>query len=202
MDELTRIANYLILHGRYQNNPGLFRGKAGTMLTMFLFSQKTGISLYRDFAEDLLEDIQNQLFDILPLGMKDGLTGIAYSMSYLANNNILSFDQNEILCDFDSKIMNSDPRRITDYSFENGALGIWAYINERLKSTQKLTSLDGMFIMELEDSLHKKGILCDDIKLIDQLLQPTFAIYEYEKQRLDIDGGAAYYLLKHSLNHD
>jgi hypothetical protein len=98
--------------------------------------------------------------------------------------------------------MNSDPRRITDYSFENGALGIWAYINERLKSTQKLTSLDGMFIMELEDSLHKKGILCDDIKLIDQLLQPTFAIYEYEKQRLDIDGGAAYYLLKHSLNHD
>lgn len=202
MDDLTRIANYLILHGRYQNNPGLFRGKAGTMLTMFLFSQKTGISLYRDFAEDLLEDIQNQLFDNLPLGMKDGLTGIAYSMSYLANNNILSFDQNDILCDFDSKIMNSDPRRITDYSFENGALGIWAYINERLKSTQKLTSLDGMFIMELEDSLHKKGILCDDIKLIDQLLQPTFSIYEYEKQRLDIDGGAAYYLLKHSLNHD
>ena len=99
MDELTRIANYLVLHGRYQNNPGLFRGKAGTMLTMFLFSQKTGISVYRDFAEDLLEDIQNQLFDNLPLGMKDGLTGIAYSMSYLANNNILSFDQNEILCD-------------------------------------------------------------------------------------------------------
>ena len=63
MDDLTRIANYLIHHGRYQNNPGLFRGKAGTMLTMFLFSQKTGISLYRDFAEDILEDIQNQLFD-------------------------------------------------------------------------------------------------------------------------------------------
>ena len=172
------------------------------MLSMFLFSQKIGISVYRDFAEDLLDDVQKQLYDNLPLGMKDGLTGIAYSMSFLANKNFLSFNQNEILCDLDNKIMNSDPRRITDYSFENGALGIWVYINERLKSTQKLTSIDGMYIRELEDSLRKNGILCENIKLIDQLAQPTFSINDYRKQKLNIDGGVSYYLLKHSLSYD
>lgn len=202
MNELTKIANYIILYGRYQSNPGLFNGKAGMMLSMFLFSQKIGISVYRDFAEDLLDDVQKQLYDNLPLGMKDGLTGIAYSMSFLANKNFLSFNQNEILCDLDNKIMNSDPRRITDYSFENGALGIWVYINERLKSTQKLTSIDGMYIRELEDSLRKNGILCENIKLIDQLAQPTFSINDYRKQKLNIDGGVSYYLLKHSLSYD
>ena len=92
MDELKQIANYILLHGRYQRNIGLFHGKAGIMLTMFLFSQKTGISVYHDFAEDLFDDVQNQLYDNMPIGMENGLAGIAYAMSYLANKNILSFD--------------------------------------------------------------------------------------------------------------
>lgn len=203
MDDLTRIANYLILHGRYQNNPGLFRGKAGTMLTMFLFSQKTGISVYHDFAEDLFDDVQKQLYDNMPIGMENGLTGIAYSMSYLANNNILAFDQNEILSDIDNKIMSVDPRRITDLSFNTGALGIWIYINERMKCKEVLTSIDAQYIGELKDIL-KEGYSSNtsEFNLLERLQKPTFSIYEYEKQRLDIDGGAAYYLLKHSLNHD
>jgi hypothetical protein len=203
MDELTRIANYLILHGRYQNNPGLFRGKAGTMLTMFLFSQKTGISVYRDFAEDLLEDVQNQLFDNLPLGMKDGLTGIAYSMSYLSNNNILSFDQNEILCDIDEKIMSIDPRRISDFSIETGALGVWAYINERRKCQKTLTSIDEQYIREIEYLLIENGCAnAREFCFWENLTCPTFPFNEYIGQKLDIDGGSAYYLLKHSFCHD
>lgn len=82
MDELKQIANYILLHGRYQRNIGLFHGKAGIMLTMFLFSQKTGISVYHDFAEDLFDDVQNQLYDNMPIGMENGLAGIAYAMSY------------------------------------------------------------------------------------------------------------------------
>lgn len=203
MDELTRIANYLILHGRYQNNPGLFRGKAGTMLTMFLFSQKTGISVYRDFAEDLLEEVQNQLFDNLPIGMKDGLAGIAYSMSYLLNNNILSFDPNEILCDIDEKIMSFDPRRISDFSIETGALGVWAYINERRKCQAALTSIDEQYIREIEYLLKENGYAnIGDFCFWKNLTCPKFPINEYIGQKLDIDGGSAYYLLKQFYCHD
>lgn len=203
MDELKQIANYILLHGRYQRNIGLFHGKAGIMLTMFLFSQKTGISVYHDFAEDLFDDVQNQLYDNMPIGMENGLAGIAYAMSYLANKNILSFDQNEILSDIDNKIMSVDPRRITDLSFNTGALGIWIYINERMKCKEVLTSIDGQYIGELKDFL-KEGYSSNtsEFNLLERLQKPTFSIHEYEKQKLDIDEGVAYYLLKYSLTHD
>lgn len=203
MDELKQIANYILLHGRYQRNIGLFHGKAGIMLTMFLFSQKTGISVYHDFAEDLFDDVQNQLYDNMPIGMENGLAGIAYAMSYLANKNILSFDQNEILSDIDNKIMSVDPRRITDLSFNTGALGIWIYINERMKCKEVLTSIDGQYIGELKDIL-KEGYSSNtsEFNLLERLQKPTFSIHEYEKQKLDIDEGVAYYLLKYSLTHD
>lgn len=203
MDELKQIANYILLHGRYQRNIGLFHGKAGIMLTMFLFSQKTGISVYHDFAEDLFDDVQNQLYDNMPIGMENGLAGIAWSMSYLANNNILAFDQNEILSDIDNKIMSVDPRRITDLSFNTGALGIWIYINERMKCKEVLTSIDGQYIGELKDIL-KEGYSSNtsEFNLLERLQKPTFSIHEYEKQKLDIDEGVAYYLLKYSLTHD
>lgn len=203
MDELKQIANYILLHGRYQRNIGLFHGKAGIMLTMFLFSQKTGISVYHDFTEDLFDDVQNQLYDNMPIGMENGLAGIAYAMSYLANKNILSFDQNEILSDIDNKIMSVDPRRITDLSFNTGALGIWIYINERMKCKEVLTSIDGQYIGELKDIL-KEGYSSNtsEFNLLERLQKPTFSIHEYEKQKLDIDEGVAYYLLKYSLTHD
>lgn len=203
MDELKQIANYILLHGRYQRNIGLFHGKAGIMLTMFLFSQKTGISVYHDFAEDLFDDVQKQLYDNMPIGMENGLAGIAYAMSYLANKNILSFDQNEILSDIDNKIMSVDPRRITDLSFNTGALGIWIYINERMKCKEVLTSIDGQYIGELKDIL-KEGYSSNtsEFNLLERLQKPTFSIHEYEKQKLDIDEGVAYYLLKYSLTHD
>lgn len=203
MDELKQIANYILLHGRYQRNIGLFHGKAGIMLTMFLLSQKTGISVYHDFAEDLFDDVQKQLYDNMPIGMENGLAGIAYAMSYLANKNILSFDQNEILSDIDNKIMSVDPRRITDLSFNTGALGIWIYINERMKCKEVLTSIDGQYIGELKDIL-KEGYSSNtsEFNLLERLQKPTFSIHEYEKQKLDIDEGVAYYLLKYSLTHD
>lgn len=203
MDELKQIANYILLHGRYQRNIGLFHGKAGIMLTMFLFSQKTGISVYHDFAEDLFDDVQNQLYDNMPIGMENGLAGIAYAMSYLANKNILSFDQNEILSDIDQKIMSIDPRRISDLDFQTGALGVWFYIEERLKSKEGLMSMDTQYIGELKDIL-KEGYSSNtsEFNLLERLQKPTFSIHEYEKQKLDIDEGVAYYLLKYSLTHD
>jgi hypothetical protein len=203
MDELKQIANYILLHGRYQRNIGLFHGKAGIMLTMFLFSQKTGISVYHDFAEDLFDDVQNQLYDNMPIGMENGLAGIAYAMSYLANKNILSFDQNEILSDIDQKIMSIDPRRISDLDFQAGALGIWFYIEERLKSKEGLMSMDTQYIGELKNTLKKKYTFdASELNLLEKIQQPTFSILEYKKQKLDIDGGGAYYLLKHSLSND
>ena len=203
MDEQPRIANYLILHGRYLRNVGLFHGKAGLMLAMFLYSQKTNITVFRDFAEDLFDDVQKHLYDNMPIGMENGLAGIAWSMSYLANNNILAFDQNEILSDIDNKIMSVDPRRITDLSFNTGALGIWIYINERMKCKEVLTSIDGQYIGELKDIL-KEGYSSNtsEFNLLERLQKPTFSIHEYEKQKLDIDEGVAYYLLKYSLTHD
>lgn len=200
MEELNKIANYIVLHGRYWRHPGLFHGKTGLMLAMFLYARKSSLSVFREFAEDLLDDIQNQLNETLPQGMENGLSGIAYAMAYLSNHGHLCFDQNEILCDIDSKIMSVDPRRITDYGFETGALGVWAYVCERLNSRQSVTSLDKQYIAELGSVLKKNHTsIPGHFSLIEKLHKPEFPVQDYLNNKLDLDGGSAYYLLQYSL---
>ena len=72
-----------------------------------------------------------------------------------------------------------------------------------MKCKEVLTSIDGQYIGELKDIL-KEGYSSNtsEFNLLERLQKPTFSIHEYEKQKLDIDEGVAYYLLKYSLTHD
>lgn len=196
MDDLTRIANYLVLKGRYTGRLGLYHGKAGIMLAMFLYAKKSGISVFRDFAEDLLEDVQDRLVESLPAGFAEGLSGIAFAMAYLCNHGFLCFDQNEVLHDIDQKIMDTDPRRTRDISFKSGASGVWYYIQERLRSEQNVTSLDKVYIKELSNTIAMTGQTDSPICLMNQIAAPAFGRLEYVGNELGIDGGSAYYLLK------
>lgn len=199
MDELIRIADYIVLYGRYVKIPGLYHGKAGLMLAMFLFSKRSGMSVYREFSEDLLDDIQKELSETLPYGMENGLAGIAYAMTYLSNCGLLSFDQNEVFSDLDNKIMATDLRRATDYSVKTGVAGLWVYVQERLRSEQALQSLDKEYIAELKSVVNNHCEPKIQPALTEMLEKPAFSESEYIDHSLGLYAGSAYYLLSHSL---
>ena len=130
---LNRIVNHLILHSCSLDDVGLFHGKTGVVLFFAHYARYTGIEMYDDFAEKLLEDIANNISKALPINMEFGLCGIGWGINYLIQNGFMKGDPNEILADIDEKIMERDLRRVKDLSLETGLMGIYYYIQSRME---------------------------------------------------------------------
>ena len=94
---LNRIVNHLILHSCSLDDVGLFHGKTGVVLFFAHYARYTGIEMYDDFAEKLLEDIANNISKALPINMEFGLCGIGWGINYLIQNGFMKGDPNEIL---------------------------------------------------------------------------------------------------------
>jgi hypothetical protein len=117
---LKRIADHQMLHGSFRRDLGVLNGKMGIVLFFFHYARYTGRVLYEDFAGEMLEEVIQELHSDLPIRFSDGLCGIGWGVEYLIQNAFIAGDSDEILEDLDQKIMEWDPRRATDLSFESG----------------------------------------------------------------------------------
>ena len=131
---LKRIADHQMLHGSFRRDLGVLNGKMGIVLFFFHYARYTGRVLYEDFAGEMLEEVIQELHSDLPIRFSDGLCGIGWGVEYLIQNAFIEGDSDEILEDLDQKIMEWDPRRATDLSFESGLEGVACYSSSRLKS--------------------------------------------------------------------
>lgn len=120
---LKRIADHQMLHGSFRRDLGVLNGKMGIVLFFFHYARYTGRVLYEDFAGEMLEEVIQELHSDLPIRFSDGLCGIGWGVEYLIQNAFIEGDSDEILEDLDQKIMEWDPRRATDLSFESGLEG-------------------------------------------------------------------------------
>lgn len=116
---------------------GLYNGKAGIVIFFAHFARHTKQTIYDDFAGKLLDEVYTQIHTETPINFKNGLCGIGWSMEYLLQNNFIDGNSNEVLAGIDEKIMERDPLRICDKSFETGAAGILFYILTRLFSSKR-----------------------------------------------------------------
>ena len=132
-DLLLRIAQHLIINASFLPDLGLYNGKIGVAIFFFHYFRYTGDTLYYDFAEELINEIFDEIHADIIINMEDGLCGIAWGILYLLENNFIDGNPNEILLDVDTKIMERDILRIKDKSFEKGLMGILYYIDSRLK---------------------------------------------------------------------
>lgn len=198
MDVNPRIVNYLILGNCHTFDPSLFHGKAGIMLSLYAYSKKHNIPLLREFADDLLQELYGMINKGLPVGIEKGLAGIGLAVTLLSNNKLICCNLNDVLCDIDEFIMDYDPRRMKDMSLRTGALGLWMYIHERLKSDCPLQSIDGRYIYELQTTLNVSGVdlSYNQSWLLDELKKPDFDGTEYIEKNQGIDGGSAYFIIK------
>ncbi len=102
----------------------------------------TGDTMYEDVALELLDEVEEKLQKGLPVTFESGLSGIGWAVNYLIANTFVEGDSLEICEEIDSKIMETDPRRLTDYTLEKGLGGILLYVLAHSKvvfSTQATT---------------------------------------------------------------
>lgn len=154
---LYRIARHLIVNSSYTDKLGLYDGKMGIVIFFAHFAQYIQKKIYNDYAGKLLDEVYAEIHTETPINFRNGLCGIGWGMEYLLQNNFLEGNSNDVLAGIDEKIMERDPLRICDNSFETGAAGILFYIVTRLLSTRKEKN-DIPFIPSYLDSWNKVAL--------------------------------------------
>ena len=195
-ERLRKIVDYLLISSPYIHDIGLFHGKMGVVIALYLYSAKYRDELISDYAWDLLQHIYDNINSNMPIGLEYGLAGIGYGTTILYKHGLVDCDLNSILVDVDSKIMEHDPRRIKDMSIRSGVEGLMQYIALRKSTGEPFETFDAQYLTELYATASPIVSVYQDKSIMSILNAPTFSIEEYTEKPLGIDGGSAYYILK------
>lgn len=198
--ELRKIADYLLLKSPYIHDIGLFHGKMGVVVSLYAYANKYHDQLLEDFAWDLLQQIYENVHTDMPIGMEYGLAGIGYGTTLLSKLGLVECDLNSVLADVDAKIMERDPRRMSDYSVRTGAGGVLLYLALRHETYGTALTFDNLYMAELKSAAADKVMPNPDTDILGILNKPLFAVCDYIEKPVGIDGGSAYYILKDILS--
>lgn len=195
---LENITNYLLLNSPYIQDIGLFHGKMGIVLALYAYADKYNDKLIEEYAWDLFQQVYDGVRTDMPVGLEYGLAGIGYATTLLRGKGWVACDLNEVLAEIDAKIMERDPRRMTDYSVRSGAGGLLVYLAQRQRVDGRILTFDAQYLAELKSAIKTPPQPVRHI--VDFLNEPSFAASDYIEKPIGIDGGSAYYILKACLN--
>lgn len=196
--KIKKIADYLLLQSSYMQEIGLFHGKMGVALALNMYSSQYNDKLMEEYAWDLFQQVYDKVHIDMPVGLETGLAGIGYGTTLLYKYGLVSCDLNEILMDVDSKIMERDPRRMSDLSAHTGLGGVLQYIALRQSTGEPLFTFDTQYLMELNNAVANNvnlKSLCQLREPTGLLTHPQFKIDDYIAKPLGIDDGCAYFIL-------
>ena len=115
---------------------GLFKGKTGICLALYLLNKKCPASNAEDFADTAMSQILDLAAKMNRIDFDDGLSGIGYGINMLSKFNCIEGDIDDILYDIDAILY----RNLTNYRFQfskeytTGMVGIGLYFASRLKN--------------------------------------------------------------------
>lgn len=193
--EIDRIVDYLLLNSSYMKDVGLFHGKMGVVVALYMYAEACDDDVMRDYAWELFLQVYDGVCADMPIGMEYGLAGLGYGTTLLCKRGLIECDLNDILEDIDHKIMERDPRRLVDMSVRTGVGGLLLYLGLR-QSVELVTTFDDIYLTELQDIAMKNNLYCRSLDILDFLNEPSFPKAEYIGKPLGIDGGSSYYILK------
>ena len=131
------------------------RGLIGKALFFYIHAKQSGEVHYKKYAESLMQILFEDVSMNMPITFMEGLSGIGWCIQYLISNHREEGDANEILEDLDNAIMEHNPLRMRDISFENGLAGIVAYIRARLDSQGSFVPFDEDYLKSLQEACIK-----------------------------------------------
>lgn len=164
---LQRLARYLMLRTSHQNNLGLLNGKIGVVIFFYHYSDYVNMNIYKKFAEELIDEVYNEMSDNCGCDFVNGLSGIAWGVEYLIRNNFVKADPNEVLIDLDKRILLTDVRRVEDVTLETGLKGLAYYVISRCANRDSFDEIISKnYIYDLICSLRNNSNKEEEINLI------------------------------------
>lgn len=123
------------LSNRILNIYGLTDGKMGLILCYYTLSRLSTDTKYEESAKQLLDELSENIGAVEELGFENGLAGIGWAIEFLAQNNYITANTNEILEDIDDVLYKNIAYTKSDnISLNNGALGKGLYFLKRFLS--------------------------------------------------------------------
>lgn len=159
MDSIKQGINYLLFHSCETTDVGLLSGKMGIVLFFYHYARHTGQPLYAEYADELLDDIFEDIHADTPLDFISGLSGIGWGILYLLKNRFVEGNPDEILSDIDKRLMEIHLPNVQDTSLP-GLSGYLYYFNERLAASEPVSGYSMSYIAlvrEATDRLHGAG---------------------------------------------
>lgn len=153
-----RMIHLLMFRGDFLKDNGLFAGKMGLVLFFAYYHKITSGRVYESVADELMEQILETIHKELPIGLGKGLCGIGWGIENLIQNGLMEGDSIEICEEIDRKLMEKDPRRITDLSLENGMEGILHYVLAHIAGVSEGHSImpfDETYLADLYSALER-----------------------------------------------
>lgn len=135
--DTERITHHLMLNAYFNPDLGLFHGQMGTVLAMSEYSKYSNNEVYFDVASCLLDNIAGKMHKNLLFSFASGLSGIGWGIEYLIQYGFVEGESVKICKEIDRKIMETDPRRILDFSLDTGFEGLLHYVIYHLQGAMK-----------------------------------------------------------------
>lgn len=137
-ETLEIIAMRSVVESKSTDNIGLLYGKMGILLFLYHYSKEINSKTYAKLAEYILDVTCEDILRCNTIDFANGLAGIGWSIEYLSQNGFIEGDTNDILKDFDCKIMEVNPLRVSNLNLEYGLGGIVHYVMSRLYTYETL----------------------------------------------------------------
>lgn len=129
-----RIWHLLMLKTFFEKEIGISNGKMGILLALVEYNKLYPNKVYEEYIDNLIDNIWENIHQSLPIDFANGLSGIGWGVDFLLYHKIIGGSGTELCKEIDERIMQTDPRRMTDWSFENGLGGIMHYVLMHLGS--------------------------------------------------------------------
>jgi len=110
---LQSIANILYINLHSVKNKGLLNGKMGIAIYLYHYAHYRRDAVYEEIADEFIDYIiKNKTNNIRHPNFSEGISGIAWGFNYLIKNKFIEIEDNMVLEDLESYLLNNVPTRI------------------------------------------------------------------------------------------
>lgn len=132
----------------------LWEGCMGVLIVLCEYEKYMQSAEYALLAGKILERITSRIIPDaeIPVSFAHGICGIGWGLIYLMRNKLAEIDFSQELQIIDKMVMERDPERITDFSFQRGIGGILCYVANRLyilQERQTAVPFDSKYLTKL-----------------------------------------------------
>lgn len=150
---LQAITNILLVNNQCVKEYGLLNGKMGICLYLYEYARLINSVEYTDCADNILDEIINNINEVNDFDFSTGLPGIAFGINYLLKHKFVEGDPDDVLGEMESRIHRS----IANYLHET-------------KNVMPPLIISPIYFIYKGDLFSKKYLLNIAIEYIDRML--------------------------------